>query len=151
MHSPTMTFLLRSWCFICVSSVFMLLSWRLNYALPIFQHSKYFITRFSRFLQFATRSKARRAYYIHRRGRGGGATFTLSGPQERYANTRCPDFCSLNFYSRPLQKAVQKPLLRMNSMENKTRFMKSVVHGCQVDHSYLNYDIIHLVRRLVVS
>ena len=47
----------------------------------------------------------------------------------------------------PLQNVKQKPLLRMNSMENKTSFMKSVVHDCQVvDHSHWNYDIIHLDR-----
>ena len=49
---------LRSWRFICVSSAFMLLSWRLNHALPIIcQHSKHFTTRFSRFLQNATHQK----------------------------------------------------------------------------------------------
>ena len=29
--------------------------------------------------------------------------------------------------------------MRMNSVENKTRFMKSMVHDCQVGHSYWNY------------
>ena len=58
MNSTTTTLPLRSWRFICVSSAFMLLSWRLNYALPIIcQHSKHFITRFPRFLLNATPSK----------------------------------------------------------------------------------------------
>ena len=86
-----------------------------------------------------------RANIIHRPSQG--ATFTLSGPQERHANSRFPDFCSLSLHSRPLQNAKQKPLLRMNSMENKTSFMKSVVYDCQVDQRYWNYDIIHLVRK----
>ena len=52
MNSTTTTLPLRSWRFICVS--LLLLSWRLNYALLIIcQHSKHFITRFSRFLQNA--------------------------------------------------------------------------------------------------
>ena len=51
----------------------------------------------------------------------------------------------------PFEKAEQKPLLRMNSIENKTSFMKSVVHDCQVDHDHWNNNIMHLVRRLVVN
>ena len=78
------------------------------------------------FLQNDTPLKARRANYIHMPGKG--PTFTLSGPQERYANSRSPDFCSLSYYSCPLQNALQKPLLRMNSIENNTSFMKLVVH-----------------------
>ena len=59
-------------------------------------------------------------------------------------------FAPLAFTPALLQNTEQKPLLRMNSMENKTSFMKLVVHDCQVNHRYWNYDK-HLVRRLVVS
>ena len=40
--------------------------------------------------------ESRRANCIHR-----------PGPQEIYANSHSPDFCSLSFYSRPLQSAEQ--------------------------------------------
>ena len=50
-----------------------------------------------------------------------------------------------------LQNAKLKPLVRIKSMGKKTSFMNSVVHDCQVDHSPWNYNIICLVRRLVIK
>ena len=139
--STTTTLQLRSWRCICVFSVFMQLSWRLNYVMPIIcQHSKHFITQFA----FMLPLKSRRANYIQ--GPGQEATFTQSGPQERYANSRSQDFYSRSLYSRPLHNAEQT-LLRMNSMEKK----KALVHDCHVYHSHWNYDIIYLVRWLVVN
>ena len=58
-NSTTTTLPLRSWRFICVFLAFMLLSWRLNFALSIIcQHSKHFKTRFTRFIQNASPSKS---------------------------------------------------------------------------------------------
>ena len=54
-------------------------------------------------------------------------------------------------WTRPLQSAEQKPPLSLNSTESKTSIMKSLVHDCQVDHSHWNYDIIDVVRWLVVN
>ena len=144
-----MTFPLRSWRFICVSSVlfYSLMATELCsayfLALKIFHNS--ILTFSSKCYPIKSNTGV-----LHSQA-SQEATLTLSGTQERYVNSRSPHFCSLNFYSRPLQNAEQKPLWRMNSMENKTSFMKSVVHGCQVDHSYWIYDSIHLVRRLVAS
>ena len=140
MCSTTRMFPQRSWRFICVSSAFMLLSWRLNYALPIYQHSKHFITRFSRFLQNAPPIKARWANYIHKPGQG--AAFTLSG---EVCKLLLPRLLLPKLLLPPPSECRAEAPLRMNSMEKKTSFMKSVVHDCQVNHSYWNYDIIHLV------
>ena len=137
MKSTSTTFPLGSWRFICISSASMLFSWRLNYALPsICQQSKQFIIRFSRFLQNATPSKA-----------DGRITFTdlvrrLLSPsldRRRGMSTPAPRLLlsKVLLPSPPERRA--DALLRMNSMPNKTSFMKSVAHDCQVDHSHWNF------------
>ena len=101
MRSTTRTFPLRSWRFICVSSPLMLLSWQLSCVLPIFQHSNYFSTRFSRFLQNVIPSKARRANYIHRLGQWGLPKLLLRPPSERRAEANqniSPYFFSSSFF-----------------------------------------------------
>ena len=118
--------------------------------LIIFQYTKPFITRFLRLFQNGTPSKAalsKAEGELHLQV-WSGDYFHPVWTSGELCQLPLPRLLLSELLISPLQNAEQRSSLRMNGIKNKTSFMKSEVHDCQVDQSHRNFDTLHPTRRL---